>query len=83
MKKNLLFVAALTTALTAGTCPVSAVSIPVKAESSETSVLGTWYGNVWGTPAIMTLGADGDFSMKIPAGFSRQRRERNASYLEY
>lgn len=64
MKKNLLFVAALTTALTAGTCPVSAVSIPVKAESSETPVLGTWYGNVWGTPATMTLSDNGEFSIK-------------------
>ena len=45
-----------------GIVPFIAETFSVRAE--EASVIGEWFGNIWGTPAVMTLDKDGAFSIK-------------------
>lgn len=66
MKKKILAAVIAATMTFSGVCPVGLNIVPVaaKTEDTETAVAGTWYGNIWGTPAVMTLGKDQSFSIK-------------------
>ena len=66
MKKKILAAVITATMTLSGVCPAGLNIVPVlaKTEDTETAVSGTWYGNIWGTPAVMTLGEDQSFSIK-------------------
>ena len=46
-----------------GIVPFIAETFSVRAE--EASVIGEWFGNIWGTPAVMTLDKDGALGEQI------------------
>lgn len=66
MKKKILaaVMAAIMTLSGVGPAGLNIVPVAAKAEVTEAAVSGTWYGNIWGTPAVMTLGKDQSFSIK-------------------
>lgn len=59
-----------------GIVPFIAETFSVRAE--EASVIGEWFGNIWGTPAVMTLDKDGAFSIKYD---NKDKTELNLSFL--
>lgn len=66
MKKKILAAVITATMTLSGACPAGLNIVPVlaKTEDTEAAVSGTWYGNIWGTPAVMTLGEEQSFSIK-------------------
>lgn len=66
MKKKILAAVIIATMTLSGLCPAGLNIVPVlaKTEDTEAAVSGTWYSNIWGTPAVMTLGEDQSFSIK-------------------
>lgn len=66
MKKKILAAVIAATMTLSGVCPAGLNIVPViaKTEDTEAAVTGTWYSNIWGTPAVMTLGTDQSFSIK-------------------
>lgn len=66
MKKKILAAVIAATMALSGVCPGGLNIVPViaKTEDTEAAVTGTWYSNIWGTPAVMTLGTDQSFSIK-------------------
>lgn len=61
-----------------GIVPFIAETFSVRAE--EASVIGEWFGNIWGTPAVMTLDKDGAFSIKYD---NKDKTELNPYDINY
>lgn len=61
-----------------GIVPFIAETFSVRAE--EASVIGEWFGNIWGTPTVMTLDKDGAFSIKYD---NKDKTELKDGYQMY